>query len=157
VVLRKPEDAVRSALFAAAAVCGLALAAPAMADPCTAVPDRGSMPAWLRSGASFSGPVTYVGDGDGLCVAAVRGREDDPSTWVEVRLSDFYAPELSESGGRAARDTLRRLVMGRRVSCVAGRRSWDRVVAACRLNGVEVAELMRRQGVVEGGRGRLSR
>ena len=140
-------------LSAATLTLALLVAAPALADPCTAVPDRGAMPDWLRSGRTFSGPVTYVGDGDSLCVAAVPGRERDRSTWVEVRVADFYAPELSEAGGPAAREALRRIAMGRTLECRAGRRSWDRVVATCRLEGEALGALMVRAGVAEGGRG----
>ena len=57
----------------------------------------------------FQGPVSYVGDGDGLCIAL----GPDPSRWVEVRLADFYAPELREPGGRQAKATLDRLTAGR--------------------------------------------
>lgn len=140
-------------LFAAAAALFLLAAGPALADPCTAVPDRGAMPDWLRSGRTFSGPVTYVGDGDSLCVAAVAGRERDRTTWVEIRVADFYAPEIGEAGGPAARDALRRIAMGRDLECRAGRRSWDRVVATCRLGGVALGTLMARSGVPQGGRG----
>lgn len=68
-----------------------ALAGPAFADPCKAIPDRGAAPGWLARGATVSGPVVYIGDGDSLCVATGQG----PGTWVEIRLADFYAPELS--------------------------------------------------------------
>src|SRR5690606_39786472 len=101
------------ALFPLAALIVLA-AGPALADPCTAVPDRGPTPEWLRSGRTFSGPVTYVGGGDSLCVAAVRGREHDRSTWVGVRVGDWYGPELSEPGRRGARGARRTRAMGRR-------------------------------------------
>lgn len=128
----------RLALFALAF---LAVPSVALADPCEArLPSAGAM---------FSGTVRYVGDGDMLCVE-VGGRSSG-STWVEVRLSDFNAPELGESGGRAARDTLRSLVMGRRVSCLAGHRSYDRIVAQCTLGGSGVGDLLRREGVREGG------
>lgn len=126
------------------------LATPALADPCKAIPDKGPAPAWLKRGTVFSGPVSYVGDGDGLCVAVGPG----PDRWVEVRLADFYAPELHEPGGREAKATLERIVRGKRVSCVYERRSWDRAIAVCTLNGVSVGDLMRRAGVREGGRGR---
>ena len=79
----------------------------AQADPCKAVPDHGRAPAELLN-QPFSGRVTYVGDGDSLCV----GRGPSPSEWVEVRLEDFYAPELHEAGGAAAKADLSRLVMG---------------------------------------------
>lgn len=120
----------------------LTLASAAHADPCKA-PLPGP-------GATFAGIVRYVGDGDGLCV----GPGSDPATWIEVRVSDFYAPELSEPGGRKAKATLERIAKGKRVVCLAGGRSYDRVVAECRINGVSVGRLMRRAGVREGGRGR---
>lgn len=130
----------------------LALAGTAAADPCTRIPDRGPMPPELRAGRAFSGPVVYVGDGDSLCVETLRGQGG--AGWVEVRLADFYAPELNAPGGRAARQALVDIAIQRRVSCVAGRRSYDRVVARCTLNGVSLGDLMRRRGVSEGGRGR---
>lgn len=122
----------------------------ALADPCTAIPDRGPMPAYLHRGAAFFGPVVYVGDGDGLCVAVGA----TPDQWVEVRLADFYAPELSEPGGPAAKRALETLVMGKAVSCIAQKRSYDRVVASCRLNGQNIGDRLRRNGAMEGGRGR---
>ena len=69
------------------------------ADPCRAIPDRGPMPSYLHRGAQFSGPVVYVGDGDSLCVAVGQG----PANWVEIRLEDFYAPELHSPTGPAAK------------------------------------------------------
>lgn len=126
-------------------------AAPALADPCKLIPDRGRAPAWLHKGATFSGPVVYVGDGDNLCVSVGPRAGLD---WVEVRVADFYAPELHTPEGPAAKAALERIAMGRRVNCVAGKRSYDRVVAVCRLNGRSLGDLMRRAGVPEGGRGR---
>lgn len=120
---------------------GLASAAPAFADPCTA-----PIPA---SGQSFSGTVRYVGDGDGLCI----GRSNTPSTWIEVRLADFYAPELHESGGEAARRSLAKLALGREARCVAGRRSYDRTIARCSIDGRDIGNALRRLGGTEGGRG----
>ncbi len=126
-------------------------ATPALADPCKAIPDRGPMPSYLAKGKTFSGPVTYVGDADSLCVA-VGGRA--PENLVEVRVADFYGPELNAPGGRAGKATLESIVKGRHVVCTAGRRSYDRVVAICRLGGVTIGELMRGAGVEEGGNGR---
>lgn len=117
----------------------------ALADPCTA-----HLPA---PGRAFSGPVVYVGDGDSLCVAAVKGRELDPATWVEVRLADFYAPELAEPGGESAKRGLSRLALDRQVVCRAGARSYDRVVAVCRRDGRALGDLMRAAGQTEGGNG----
>jgi micrococcal nuclease len=108
------------------------------------------MPAEVRSGQVFSGPVTYVGDGDSLCVALGPAR----SQWAEVRVSDFYAPEIHEPGGPEAKATLSRLVEGREVNCKAQHRSYDRVVAVCRLKGRSVGDLMRSAGIQEGGRGK---
>lgn len=108
------------------------------------------MPAEVRSGQVFSGPVTYVGDGDSLCVALGPAR----SQWAEVRVSDFYAPEIHEPGGPEAKATLSRLVEGREVNCKAQHRSYDRVVAVCWLKGRSVGDLMRSAGIQEGGRGK---
>jgi endonuclease YncB( thermonuclease family) len=127
----------------------LAISTPALADPCKAIPDRGPAPAWLSPGVRFSGPVTYVGDGDSLCVATGAG----PANWVEVRLADFYAPELHAPGGPEAKATLARLAKGRRVDCVADHQTYDRMAAVCRLNGRSLGDLMRAAGVAEGGRG----
>ena len=124
----------------------LLLPTAARADPC-----EGRLPS--RAGQTFSGLVRYIGDGDSLCV----GRSSDPATWIEVRLSDFDAPELNRAGGREARDLLSRTVRGRVLGCVAVRgRSgrvivYDRVIAACRLDGAGVGDLLRAAGGHEGG------
>jgi micrococcal nuclease len=125
-------------------LCGALLAVPtvALADPC-----EGPLPA---RGTSFSGSVRYVGDGDSICV----GNSGDPGTWIEVRVADFYAPELHSPGGAQAKAAMERVAMGRTLQCVAGKRSYDRVVAECTLNGTSIGDLMRREGVTEGGRGR---
>lgn len=124
-------------------------AAAAHADPCTAIPDRGPMPAGLKRGATFSGKVTYVGDGDSLCVAT-GPRKDQ---WIEVRVADFYAPEISSKHGPAAKAALSRVAQGKQATCKAEKRSWDRVVATCTIEGRSIAEHMRRAGIAEGGRG----
>nr|WP_047166856.1 hypothetical protein [Sphingomonas sp. Y57] len=128
------------AVLAAAFSC--AWAVPALADPC-----EGALPA---KGTTFSGVVRYVSDGDGLCV----GPAGRPHRWIEVRLADFYAPELHEAGGIDAKRRLERIVMGRVLVCRAGRRSFDRVVAACTLGGRPLGTLLREDGGAEGGRGR---
>jgi endonuclease YncB( thermonuclease family) len=91
-----------------------------------------------------------VGDGDSLCV----GRSGDPAAWIEVRLADFYAPELNSPGGRQAKAALETIALGQLVQCRAGQRSYDRVVAHCTLGGASLGRLMRQSGVAEGGRGR---
>lgn len=140
----------------ATVLVGCALAYPTLADPCKAIPDRGPLPKILSPGKIIAGPVVYVGDGDSLCVdvSAVLGTDKTPETLVEVRLADFYAPELREVGGARAKVQLERLVLGRRVSCVAQHRSYDRIVARCVLRGVSVGDLMRSHRVEEGGNGR---
>jgi len=119
----------------------------ALADPCEA-------PLPSRAGATFSGSVRYVGDGDGLCV----GRSSDPATWIEVRLADFNAPELGSRAGQEARRRLIRLALDRPVAwtAVRGRNGrvivHDRVIARCRLNGRGLGDLLRADGGREGGR-----
>lgn len=126
-----------------------ALPSAALADPCKAIPDRGPLPSYLSRGSIFSGPVVYVGDGDSLCVEVGKG----PGSWVEVRVADFYAPELSTPEGKVAKRTLERLVMGRRAVCRAGKRSYDRVVARCEVGGRSIGDMMRGAGITSGGRG----
>ncbi|MBX9747043.1 MAG: hypothetical protein K2X34_09090 [Hyphomonadaceae bacterium] len=94
-------------------------------------------------------------DGDSLCVGPAEG---DGSTWIEVRLMDFDAPEASQDGGAEAEATLSRLVLSREAQCTVTRsdrsgatRSYDRVHAVCRVNGQTVGEAMRAAGVSEGG------
>ncbi len=114
----------------------------ASADPC-----EGKLPG---PGTAFEGQVRYVGDGDSLCV----GNSSDPGGWFEVRVADFYAPELNRPGGREAKVALERIAMGKQAYCIAGRRSFDRVVATCSIGGRSVADWLRAAGVKEGGRGR---
>ena len=126
----------------------LALASAAKADPCAA-PVGGYKPETV-----ITGTVRAVLDGDSICA----GPTADPATWVEVRLADFSAPELNESGGRFAKIALARVAMGRRATCTVQRgrsgrvTSFDRVIASCRIGGVGLADAMRRAGVREGGR-----
>lgn len=135
--------------LAPALVLLLLSAGPALADPCKAIPDRGPLPAGLGRGQTFTGQVVYVGDGDSLCVARGVG----PDSWIEVRLADFYAPELDTPAGQAAKATLSALTLGRTVTCRAQHRSWDRIVAACSRDRKPLGALLREAGVREGGRG----
>jgi micrococcal nuclease len=120
----------------------LALSTPAMADPC-----EGKLP---KRGEVFTGKVVYVGDGDSLCT----GNSDDPKTWIEVRLADYYAPELHEEGGEAAKQMLSAVARGKNLTCTARNRSYDRIVAECTLNGNSIGAILRQSGLREGGRGR---
>lgn len=144
----KAGGAQRLAPLIAVLLC-LGWAADASADPCKAIPDRGDAPGYLAQGASFAGPVVYVGDGDSFCVGVGPGRND----WVEVRMADFYAPELSSPDGPAAKRALERIAMGRQVSCVAEHQSYDRIVARCDLDGRSLGDLLRGEGGPEGGNG----
>jgi len=129
-----------------AAICFVALPAVAWADPC-----EGALP--RRAGETFSGQVRYIGDGDSLCV----GNSSDPSTWIEVRLADFNAPELHAEGGEAAKTALERLALGQNTQCVATRGrnrrvvSYDRVIATCQIGGRRIGDALRAAGAHEGG------
>jgi len=131
-----------------AAVLLLCGAGEALADPCKAIPDSGPMPTFLYKGQSFSGPVVQVLDGDSLCVAVGKG----PQNWVEVRLSDFYAPESHEPGGPEAKAALGRIALGKVATCVAKNRTYDRIAARCTVAGRALGELMSAAGVAQGGR-----
>ena len=132
-------------LAAALLLCG---AGQALADPCKAIPDSGPMPTFLYKGHSFSGPVVQVLDGDSLCVAVGKG----PQNWVEVRLSDFYAPESHEPGGPEAKAALSRIALGKVAICVSKNRTYDRIAARCTIGGRALGELMTAAGVAQGGR-----
>jgi endonuclease YncB( thermonuclease family) len=135
-------------LIAAIVTLGLFVLAPshAHADPCTAQLPR-------RAGETFSGTVRYVGDGDSLCV----GNSDDPSTWIEVRLGDFDAPELHSQEGPRSKRFLEQVAAGRQANCTAqrGRNGrvivYDRVIAVCRVGGRSVGDLLRGAGAPTGG------
>jgi endonuclease YncB( thermonuclease family) len=130
----------------ALALAAFLLPSLAHADPCTA-------PLPHKAGETFSGRVMYEGDGDSICVGG-----SDPSTWIEVRLADFNAPELHSSQGPKAKATLHRIAYGKPAQCTVTRgrngrtTSYDRVIAVCTVNGRSVGDLMRGAGVVEGGR-----
>ncbi len=132
------------------ALSALALPAAAQADDCTFIPDSGEIPALLGLGHTFVGTVVEVIDGDSLCVAVGARKGAD---WVEVRLADFYAPEISSPIGQAARAALQRIAMDRPVSCVAGLGIYDRIAARCQIDGQSIGDLMRTAGVIEGGDG----
>jgi micrococcal nuclease len=120
------------------AIVFAASASSALADPCNApLPEKGT---------TFKGEVSYIVDGDGFCVGKDQGG-------IEVRLADFNACELNEPGGQAAKENLRKIAFGKVVECVAGKRSYDRVVAHCIVDGQRVGDVLRRAGTCEGGRG----
>ena len=130
-------------------LAGLVVSTAAHADPCTA------RVSGYRPGEVVRGTIHYVGDGDSLCVGPSR----DPSTWVEIRLADWFAPELHDAGGRQAKRALERL-LGQTAVCTAVRgqdgrtASYDRLIAICSVRGRTIADQMRRAGIEQGGRGR---
>jgi len=125
-------------------------ASQAHGDPCTA-PVTG-----YKAGTVVTGTVLYVGDGDGLCI----GNGPDPKTWIEIRLADFYAPEIHSADGPAAKRKLAELSKGKTAVCTvqhsdhgSNTYSHDRLIAQCRVDGASLGDLMRRAGVKEGGNG----
>ncbi len=132
-------------LLVLTAISILATTVSAFADPCEA-------PLPEKPGAEFSGVVSYIVDGDGLCVGAVQGG-------VEVRLGDFDAPEQGQPGSQVAKDMLHKIAFGKTVVCTVCEDarnpnrcvSWDRVIATCRLDGRRIGDLMREAGIREGG------
>jgi endonuclease YncB( thermonuclease family) len=122
------------------------IAAPASADPC-----EGELPTKL--GTNFSGLVKYVVDGDGICL----GTSDDPIAWIEVRFSDFDAPEIGADAGREAKRMVQDKLFEKELSCTTSKgrngktRSYDRVLASCRMGAMSVAEILDEAGVPTGG------
>ncbi|WP_206364930.1 hypothetical protein [Sphingomonas panacis] len=92
--------------------------------------------------------VRYIGDGNSLCV----GPAGRPARWIEIRLADFNASEPCDRGGREAKRLPESRVMNRVLFCRAGRQSYDRVVAACRLDGRPLSNALRARGGQEDGR-----
>jgi hypothetical protein len=93
----------------------------------------------------FAGVVKYVGDGDSLCV----GSSSDARSWIEVRLADFDAPELSTTEGKRGKAILEHEAIGRQVSCTVtkGRNgkttTYDRVLAVCSIGGTTIGAALR--------------
>ncbi len=141
---RRSGSARLAALVVGAAFLGFL--GEASADPC-----EGRLP--TRFGTEFGGTVRYIVDGDGFCV----GLTDDPDSWIEVRPVDYDAPELSTPDGGVAKGIADRLLMGRELRCVTSRgrsgrtRNYDRVFAACSLNGRGIGDMMRAAGAPTGG------
>ena len=91
------------------------LAAPALAGPST-----------------IEGAVTHVRDGDTIEIGETA-----------VRLSGLHAPEMDGAGGREARAFMVELVSGKQVRCdLTGRKSYDREIGTCALDGRDIAGLL---------------
>lgn len=84
------------------------------------------------AGSVLEGTVTHVRDGDTIEIGETA-----------VRLSGLHAPEMDEDGGREARAFMVELVAGKRVSCdLTGRKSYDREIGTCALDGRDIAGLL---------------
>ena len=96
----------------------------------------------------ITGVVVRIIDGDGIMVGN-----------TEIRLGDFNAPELRQAGGGEAKDALYRIAYGKQVICTPceGARnpnrckSYDRIIATCRIQGERIGDIMRAKGIKEGG------
>lgn len=115
-----------------------ALAATTCASAALAAPDRpaqapctGAAPA---PGASFSGPVMQVIDGDRLCVAA----GPTPDQWVEVRPAGLI--KAAGQSPRAARSAMLSATFAKRLDCVAGDKAGGAVTAVCALGGARLSD-----------------
>ena len=75
-----------------------------------------------------SGIVTHVRDGDTILV------DRQP-----VRLNGVHAPERRENGGEEATRFMKKLVLGKMVTCkLDGQKSYDRVIGTCFLDGADI-------------------
>ena len=86
--------------------------------------------------------VTYVVDGDSIRVRPLQGGKP-----VSVRLDGIDAPEICQSGGDAARDALRRRVLGRQVVIEGkSRDDYGRLLARTLLDGDDVGARLVKDG-----------
>ena len=91
----------------------------------------------LAGPSTIEGTVTHVRDGDTIEIGETA-----------VRLSGLHAPEMDEAGGREARAFMVELVEGKRVQCrLEGRRSYDREIGTCALDGRDIAGLLIAEGL----------
>ena len=86
--------------------------------------------------------VDRVIDGDTFNVQ--NGWSYNGRTGSKVRIADFYAPELHESGGQAAKDLLSRYVLHKHVELKSAQGfSYERLVCDVFVDGKNVAALLR--------------
>ena len=89
--------------------------------------------------AGLAGPVTHVRDGDTI---EVRG--------VPVRLSTLDCAESGTAAGERATRAMRALTRGKVAACsLEGRRSYDREIGDCAIDGVDLGASMIRGGYCE--------
>lgn len=84
-----------------------------------------------------SGTVTYVRDVDTLIVG------EQP-----IRLFGIDGPELSTTYGISAKERFEEIILQQNVTCdPTGQTSYDRIVAICYLNGVDLGALLISSGL----------
>ena len=95
-----------------------------------------SAPATQCFNGALVGEVTYVRDGDTIELGSMA-----------IRFEEIAAPEGSEPGGDVATEAIEALVLGKEVRCeLTGKRTYDRCVAVCYLDGADIEAIMVRQG-----------
>ena len=103
----------------------------------------GSPSALAASRAPWSAVVTYVIDGD-----TVQVRQPEGGKPVSIRIDGIDAPEICQTGGTAARDALKRKVLGNRVVVYSkAHDDYGRLVARIVLKGEDQGQWMVAQGM----------
>lgn len=88
-------------------------------------------------GDAWSGAATAVIDGDSFCMGD-----------IEVRLRRYSAPEWDAPGGSEARDALRAVLSAApELACEGFARSYDRVLAECRMADGQLVEFALRKAL----------
>lgn len=91
-------------------------------------------------GVVLTGTVIHVVDGDTFDLAVEGG------TVERIRLADIDAPDRPSEARQESGNVLRGWVGGNYLVCVSKGASWGRVVATCRMGGVDVGAWMVRHG-----------
>ena len=107
-------------VFAVMAVSVLLIASSVAAEPTT-----------------LTGTANQVRDGDTIEVGE-----------IPIRLDGVSAPELDEPMGEQSKAFLRDLVSGESLRCeLSGKKSYDRFVGTCYLNGIDISVLVVKAGL----------
>ena len=86
---------------------------------------------------TLTGQVTHVRDGDTIVVGS-----------MPIRLNGLAAPEGDEPGGAEATRAMLELVQGRTLRCqLDGKRTGDRCVGICYLDGADISQVMVHRGL----------
>jgi endonuclease YncB( thermonuclease family) len=66
---------------------------------------------------------------------------------MAIRFQGIAAPEWGEPGSAEATEAIKALVLGKEVRCeLTGKRTYDRCVAVCYLDGADIEAIMVRDG-----------